>query len=301
MRTKPNRHYVAPINTHAAWARMRKVFSAQLILLASACASPLAPHDYRGEVVFRAEGVVESPSRSEGWNELQPALAYLTESQLRFDDSIRVRPLDASGISGSFQIELFDAPPDDVMIEFEEHPDWGRVAPALIVAVPEDHPMRLDRRRMDSWNSGLCPMDEPCACANGDTLREQEYTFGSEQPAHYRELLCCPEPDSTDDACEVASSEGDAWIKSEPALPVTAVVQDVFLFYIERDAPAGSEMARYLFNSSELGLKAGYHLVRVTPRPQSDALQPELDYAVVDTDDARLVFKQDVLPWGVNL
>lgn len=274
---------------------------AQLVLLlASACATPLAPQDYRGEVVFRAEGVVESPSRNESWNELQPALAYVSETQLSLVDSIHVRPLDASGISGSFQIELFDTPPDEVMIDFEQHADWGRIAIALVVAVPEDHPSRLDRRRSEFW-SGVCQDGAPCACAEGESVRDREYTFGSEEPAHYHEVLCCPSPDSDDEACALASSEGDAWVKAEPALPVAAVVQDVFLFYIERAAPAGSAMARYLFDSSEFGLDAGYHLVRVTPRAQSSELMDEFDYEVVDTDDAQLLFQQDVLPWGVNL
>jgi|GEM_PF-5968444 len=274
---------------------------AQLVLLlASACATPLAPQDYRGEVVFRAEGVVESPSRNQTWNELRPALAYLSETQLTLVDSIHVRPLDATGISGSFQIELFDTPPDEVWTDFEQHADWGRIAIALVVAVPEDHPSRLERRRSDFWN-GVCQDDAPCACADGEALRDLEYSFGTEQPAHYHEVLCCPEPDSADDACEVVSSEGEAWVKDEPALPVAAVVQDVFLFYIERAAPAGSAMARYLFDSDEFGLDAGYHLVRVTPRVQSSDLMEEFDYEVVDPDDAQLIFQQDVLPWGVNL
>ncbi|HTU59166.1 MAG TPA: hypothetical protein VMF89_12045 [Polyangiales bacterium] len=272
-----------------------------LTLLASACASPLAPHDYRGEVVFRAEGVVESPSRNETWNELQPALAYLSEWQLRLDDSIHVRPLDASGISGSFQIELFDTPPEDALIEFETHPDWGRIAPALIVAVTKEHPSRVDRRRSDVWNHGVCQVDAECACEVGETVREIDYTYGTASPAHYHEVLCCPDADSDDEACKLASAEGDARVKDQPALPVAAVVQDVFLFYIERAAPAGSEMARYLFDSTEFGLDAGYHLVRVTKRAQSSEFMQELEYEVIETDDAQLIFQQDVVPWGVNL
>jgi hypothetical protein len=76
---------------------------------------------------------------------LQAALAFVTDTELELIDSISVRPVDESGIGGDFQLELFDAPPASTMIDFEEHPEWGQLAIALIAAVPKMHPARVPR------------------------------------------------------------------------------------------------------------------------------------------------------------
>ena len=121
---------------------------AAMLMLASAllglvaCADPLAPGDYRGEVIFRAQGVVEGPASGESWHELRPVLALISDTQLQLVDSISVRPRDASGISGDFNLELYDVPPDETMNEFEEHPEWGRIAMGMIAAVRAGHAER---------------------------------------------------------------------------------------------------------------------------------------------------------------
>jgi hypothetical protein len=169
----------------------------------------------------------------------------------------------------------------------------------MIAAVASDHPQRLDNRHTEAQGFRCAP-GESCPCSEGQAPRDVDYTFGAERSTHYHEVLCCPAYDSAIDDCEVASSEGDPQIKDKPELPVDAVVQDYCLFYIDRDAAAGSDFARYLFHS-DAGLHAGYHLLKVTPTGEVVDLEPEFQFEVVGTENVALKFKRDVLPWGVNL
>jgi hypothetical protein len=251
-------------------------------------------------VIYSAQGIIEHEDGSANdWRGLKPTLAYLGE-QLFLDDAIEVKPSEADGFGGKFSINLYGTPPEDWYIPFEGHPEWGRTSIALLAATPAHHPDVVYKRSTLDDLTTTCAEDPAlCTTCESDEL-ERTVTYGY-KGATYEETLCCSEYESADDACTSHGGTGDPSIKDQPALPVTALVPDYFLIYLEKEAPAGSEFAEYVFHSSA-GLSPGYHLVHVVLREPADPSMEPYVYSVAPIDEpVALTFKRGATPLGINL
>jgi hypothetical protein len=85
-----------------------------------------------------------------------------------------------------------------------------------------------------------------------------------------------------------------------PARSVPAL-RDYFVIYLEREAPAGSEFADYLFHSSA-GVSAGYHLVHAEAEWRGPGSELEYFFSIVSIDQPIPDdFEDGAVPTGVNL
>jgi hypothetical protein len=204
-----------------------------------------APDDYRGEPLLSITGKVELALNREDRAGLKPALVFVRDGVLRIVD------VEVSGeFPAEFTLDVYEPPPEELIAKWSS--EGPRLVPALIGAVPEDHPEEIYSLEHSEVTGDIC-LDE-----DGECLRQTE-EWCTPNRRCYSRTTECPYYDAPPEEC-IVTELGDASLLEPPWRQFAGLSQNYIVLYLAERSEPDTEFTETFGGEP---LDPGYHLFEV--------------------------------------